>query len=137
MTIKDFGKDPFVVNIEEATLENENYRTALWTGELLQVTLMSIPVGGDIGAEVHDGNDQFLRVEQGYGRVIMGESADKIILDKEVGPEDAILIPKDTYHNVINIGQEDLKLYSIYGPAHHAHGTIHETQAIALAAEHH
>lgn len=137
MTIKDFGKDPFVVNIEEATLENENYRTALWTGELLQVTLMSIPVGGDIGAEVHDENDQFLRVEQGHGRVIMGESADKIILDKEVGPEDTILIPKDTYHNVINIGQEDLKLYSIYGPAHHAHGTIHETQAIALAAEHH
>lgn len=135
MTTKDFGKAPFVTNIEEATLENKNYRTTLWTGELLQATLMSIPVGGDIGAEVHDENDQFLRVEQGHGRVIMGESADKIILDKEVGPEDVIFIPRNTYHNVVNIGQEDLKLYSIYGPAHHEHGTVHETQAIAMAAE--
>lgn len=135
MTTKDYGKAPFVTNIETATLENTNYRTALWTGELLQVTLMSIPVGGDIGAEVHNENDQFLRVEQGHGRVIMGESADKITLDTEVGPEDAILIPKGAYHNVLNIGQEDLKIYSIYGPAHHAHGTVHETQAIAIAAE--
>lgn len=135
MTVKDFGKNPFVTNIEEATLENKNYRTALWTGDLLQVTLMSIPVNGDIGAEVHNENDQFLRVEQGHGRVLMGESEDKITLDTEVGPEDAILIPHGTYHNVINIGEEDLKLYSIYGPAHHAHGTVHETQAIAIAAE--
>lgn len=135
MSTKDFGKNPFVTNIEEATLENKNYRTALWTGDLLQVTLMSIPVNGDIGAEVHNENDQFLRVEQGHGRVLMGESEDKITLDTEVGPEDAILIPHGTYHNVINIGEEDLKLYSIYGPAHHAHGTVHETQAIAIAAE--
>ncbi|MDO4814235.1 MAG: cupin domain-containing protein [Gemella sp.] len=132
---KDFGKDPFVVNIEEETLANNNYRRALWTGELLQVTLMSIPVGGDIGAEVHNENDQFLRVEQGQGRVIMGPAEDNITLDREVGPEDAILIPKGAFHNVINIGQEDLKLYSIYGPAHHEHGTVHETQAIAIAAE--
>ena len=135
--IKDFGKDPFVTNIEEATLENTNYRTALWTGDLLQVTLMSIPVGGDIGAEVHNDNDQFLRVEQGHGRVIMGVSEDEITFEKEVGPEDAILIPHGTYHNVINIGDNDLKLYSIYGPAHHAHGTVHETQAIAIEAEEH
>ncbi|MFU2204521.1 cupin domain-containing protein [Streptococcus pluranimalium] len=135
MTTKDHGNKPFVTNIEEETLANTNYRTALWTGELLQTTLMSIPVGGDIGAEVHDENDQFLRVEQGRGRVIMGESENKITLDTEVGPEFAIFIPKDTYHNVINIGDEDLKLYSIYGPAHHAHGTVHETQAIAIAAE--
>lgn len=133
----DFGKAPFVTNIEEATLTNSNYRTALWTGDLLQVTLMSIPVGGDIGAEVHDANDQFLRVEQGKGRVIMGTDEHNITLDKEVGPEDAILIPNGAYHNVINIGDEDLKLYSIYGPAHHAHGTVHETQAIAIEAEEH
>lgn len=135
MKLIDYGNAPFVVNIEEATLENTNYRTALWTGELLQVTLMCIPVGGDIGAEVHDENDQFLRVEQGKGRVIMGTSEDNITLDTEVGADDAILIPKGTYHNVVNIGDVDLKLYSLYGPAHHAHGTVHETQAIALAAE--
>ena len=135
MKLIDYGNAPFVVNIEEATLENTNYRTALWTGELLQVTLMCIPVGGDIGAEVHDENDQFLRVEQGKGRVIMGTSEDNITLDREVGADDAILIPKGTYHNVVNIGDVDLKLYSLYGPAHHAHGTVHETQAIALTAE--
>lgn len=135
MKLIDYGNAPFVVNIEEATLENTNYRTALWTGELLQVTLMCIPVGGDIGAEVHDENDQFLRVEQGKGRVIMGTSEDNITLDTEVGADDAILIPKGTYHNVVNVGDVDLKLYSLYGPAHHAHGTVHETQAIALAAE--
>lgn len=135
MKLIDYGNAPFVVNIEEATLENTNYRTALWTGELLQVTLMCIPVGGDIGAEVHDENDQFLRVEQGKGRVIMGTSEDNITLDREVGADDAILIPKGTYHNVVNIGDVDLKLYSLYGPAHHAHGTVHETQVIALAAE--
>lgn len=135
MTTKDYGKNPFVTNIEKETLNNAHYRTALWTGDLLQVTLMCIPVGGDIGAEIHDENDQFLRVEQGKGRVIMGSSEDNITLDVEVGPEDAILIPKGAYHNVMNIGQEDLKLYSIYGPAHHAHGTVHETQEIAIAAE--
>ncbi|MGT2683496.1 cupin domain-containing protein [Streptococcus porci] len=135
MKLIDYGNAPFVVNIEEATLENTNYRTALWTGELLQVTLMCIPVGGDIGAEVHDENDQFLRVEQGKGRVIMGTSEDNITLDTKVGADDAILIPKGIYHNVVNIGDVDLKLYSLYGPAHHAHGTVHETQAIALAAE--
>lgn len=135
MTTKDYGKNPFVTNIEKETLNNAHYRTALWTGDLLQVTLMCIPVGGDIGAEIHDENDQFLRVEQGKGRVIMGSSEENITLDVEVGPEDAILIPKGAYHNVMNIGQEDLKLYSIYGPAHHAHGTVHETQEIAIAAE--
>lgn len=137
MELKDYGKNPFVINIEDATLENKNYRTALWTGELLQVTLMSIPVNGDIGGEIHDENDQFLRVEQGHGRVIMGTSETEISFEREVGPEDAILIPKGIFHNVINIGQEDLKLYSIYGPAHHAHGTVHETQAIAEEAEAH
>lgn len=65
----------------------------------------------------------------------MGESEDKMTLDTEVGSEDAILIPKGGYQNVINIGQEDLKIYYIYGSAHHAHGTVHETQAIAIAAE--
>lgn len=137
MELKDYGKDPFVINIEEATLANENYRLALWTGTDLQVTLMTIVVGGDIGAEVHEENDQFLRVEQGHGRVVMGTDADNITFEKEVGPEDVILIPKGTFHNLINTGDIPVKLYSIYGPAHHAHGTIHETKEIADEAEAH
>lgn len=137
LDLRDYGKDPFVINIEEATLQNNNFRTALWTGEQLQVTLMSIPVGGDIGGEVHTKEDQFLRIEQGKARVVMGESEENITFEKEVGHDDVILIPKGLYHNVINIGEEDMKVYSIYGPAHHDHGTIHETQEVALEEENH
>lgn len=137
LDLRDYGKDPFVINIEEATLQNNNFRTALWTGEKLQVTLMSIPVGGDIGGEVHTKEDQFLRIEQGKARVIMGESEENITFEKEVGHDDVILVPKGLYHNVINIGEEDMKIYSIYGPAHHDHGTVHETQEVALEKEDH
>lgn len=137
LDLRDYGKDPFVMNIDEATLQNENFRTALWTGTNLQVTLMSIPVGGDIGGEVHTKEDQFLRLEQGKGRVIMGESEDKITFEKEVEADDIILIPMGVFHNVINIGEEPMKVYSIYGPAHHPHGTVHATQEEALEDEDH
>lgn len=137
LDLRDYGKDPFVINIEEATLQNVTFRTALWTGDQLQVTLMSIPVGGDIGGEIHTKEDQFLRLEQGKGRIIMGESEENITFEREVQVDDIILIPKGLFHNVINIGDEPMKIYSIYGPAHHEHGTIHETQAIAEEDEHH
>lgn len=135
LDLRDYGKDPFVINIEEATLQNDKFRVALWTGSQLQVTLMSIPVGGDIGGEIHTEEDQFLRLEQGKGRVIMGESEDNITFEKEVADDDVILIPKGVFHNVINTGDHPMKLYSIYGPAHHPHGTVHDTQAIAEAEE--
>lgn len=137
LDLRDYGKDPFVMNIEEATLQNDKFRVALWTGSQLQVTLMAIPVGGDIGGEVHNHEDQFLRLEQGKGRVIMGPSEDNITFEKEVEGDDIILIPKGIFHNVINIGEEPMKLYSIYGPAHHDHGTVHDTQEIALEEEEH
>ena len=135
--LRDYGNNPFVINIEDATLQNENYRLALWTGELLQVTLMSIPVGGDIGGEVHGENDQFLRLESGKGKVVMGESEDDITFEREVRDDDIILIPKGLYHNVTNIGEEPMKIYSIYGPAHHPEGTVHATKEIAEEEDHH
>ena len=135
--LKDYGNNPFVINIEDATLQNEDYRLALWTGELLQVTLMAIPAGGDIGGEIHGENDQFLRLESGKGKVVMGESKDNISFEREVGHDDVILIPKGLYHNVTNIGDEPMKIYSIYGPAHHAEGTVHATKEIAEEEEHH
>lgn len=135
--LRDYGNNPFVINIEDATLQNENYRLALWTGELLQVTLMSIPVGGDIGGEVHGENDQFLRLESGKGKVVMGESEDDITFEREVRDDDIILIPKGLYHNVTNIGEEPMKIYSIYGPAHHPEGTVHSTKENAEEEEHH
>lgn len=135
MDTKDFGPNPYVANIEELTLENENFRTAGWTGSHLQMTLMTIPVGGEVGLEVHEDTDQFLRLEQGKAKVIMGSSKDN--LDKTWSAEDdwAIFVPAGTWHNIINDGEEPLKLYSIYAPSHHPHGTVHPTYDDAQAAE--
>lgn len=125
---KDHGKEPFVVDIEGYTLENENFRTTIWTGENLQVTVMEIPVDGDIGLEVHEGIDQFLRIEQGKGLCQMGDAEDNLDFEKEVADDDAIFVPADTWHNVTNTGDIPLKLYTIYAGPDHVPGTIHKTQ---------
>lgn len=132
--MQDHGPKPYVVNIEELTLENENFRTAAWTGSQMQMTLMTIQPGDDIGLEVHDDHDQFLRIEQGDAKVEMGPSEDA--LESWDAEDDfAIFVPAGVWHNVTNTGDEALKLYSIYAPAEHEHGTIHETKAEADAAE--
>lgn len=125
----DHGPKPYVVEIELATLANDNFRTTAWTGEFLQMTLMSIPVGGDIGLERHSDTDQFLRLEQGRGRVQMGQAEDNFTFDEEVSEDSVILIPSGYWHNVTNIGDEPMKVYSLYAPPHHPHGTVHKTQA--------
>lgn len=127
--LTDQGPDPYVVDIEAATLANDNFRTTVWTGEHLQMTLMSIPVGGDIGLEVHSDTDQFLRLEQGRGHVRMGPAKDEFTFEEEVGDDWVVLVPKGWWHNVTNIGDVPMKVYSLYAPPHHAHGTVHETQA--------
>lgn len=127
-TNKDFGKEPYVVDIEKRTLSNENFRTTVWTGAHLQLTLMTIPVGGDIGLEVHPDNDQFLRLEQGRGLVEMGPKESDLPFREEVEDDWAILVPAGTWHNVTNIGDEPMKLYALYGPADHLPGTVHPTQ---------
>ncbi len=131
----DYGPNPYVVDIEQATLNNPNYRTALWTGGLLQVTLMYIPVGGEIGLEVHPDTDQFLRIEAGNGLAQMGSCSDSLNYQCHVYSGDAITVPAGTWHNVTNIGNEPLKLYTIYAPPHHPHGTVQRTKADADAAE--
>lgn len=135
--IKDFGPNPFVVNIEKATLCNNNFRTALWTGKHLQLTLMSIPVGESIGLEKHDDLDQFLRIEEGQGLVQMGERRDNLYYKQLVFDNYAVFIPAGTWHNLTNTGDIPLKLYSIYAPPNHPWGTVHETKAIAEQAESH
>jgi len=131
MDTRDYGPEPHVVDIEEVTEDNFNYRTSHWTGSHLQVTLMSIPPGGDIGLEVHPDNDQFLRLEQGEGRCQMGPAEDELTFDEQVSDDWAIFVPAGTWHNVTNTGDEDLRLYAIYGPPHHPHGTVHATKADA------
>ncbi|WP_440313095.1 cupin domain-containing protein [Leucobacter chromiireducens] len=125
----DHGPNPYVVNLEDATRTNEVFRTTLWTGEFLQMTLMSIPVGGDIGLELHGDTDQFLRLEQGRGRVQMGPSAEQLTFDEEVGADWGVFVPSGVWHNISNIGDEPMRVYSIYAPPHHVPGTVHVTQA--------
>ena len=133
--MNDHGPNPYVVNIEELTLQNETFRTAAWTGSQLQMTLMAIQPGEDIGLEVHDDHDQFLRIEQGSARVEMGPTETELTA-QDAEDDFAIFVPAGTWHNIINTGDDVLKLYSIYAPAEHAHGTVHETKAVAEAAEH-
>jgi mannose-6-phosphate isomerase-like protein (cupin superfamily) len=133
--LKDYGPKPFVVNIEEATKQNNNFRTALWTGSHLQLTLMSIRVGEDIGLEIHPDLDQFIRIEEGQGLVKMGDKKDRLDFQRKVYDDFAFIIPAGKWHNLINTGKKPIKLYSIYAPPQHPKGTVHETKAIAQAAE--
>ncbi len=123
----DRGKEPMVVDIEGMTLENENYRTTIWTGEKLQVTVMTIQPGDDIGLEVHHGIDQFLRIEEGEGLCQMGESEDNLTFEEKVKDDFAIFVPADMWHNVTNTGDKPLKLYTIYAGPDHLPGTVHPT----------
>lgn len=136
--IKDYGPNPLVVNIEDITTQNDTFRTALWTGSYMQATLMAIQPGDSIGLEVHNDHDQFLRIEAGKAKVSMGPGQDQL---SEYDAEDdfAIFVPAGQWHDVTNVGDEPLKLYSIYSPAEHPHGTVHidKAEADAAEAEHH
>ena len=134
--MQDHGPNPFVTDIEAATLGNGAFRSTLWTGTHLQVTLMCLQPEEEIGLEMHQDVDQFLRVEEGAGLIEMGPARDDLSYRREVSDDDAVLVPAGTWHNVVNTGATPLRLYSIYGPAEHAHGTVHLTKAEADAAEH-
>lgn len=119
-------------NIEKQTLENTNFRKVLWTTEFQQLVVMSIPVGGEIGKEVHDENDQFIRIEQGQAEATI--DGRKI----QLGDDDVIIIPKGAEHNVVNTSDSaDLKLYTIYSPPHHKDGTVHATKEEADSDDEH
>lgn len=133
--IGDYGGQPFVIDIEDAAEQNTAYRTAIWTGEHLQVTLMSIPVGDDIGLEVHNDRDQFFRIEEGDGLVQMGSRENNLTYRRQLSDGSAVMVPAGTWHNITNTGDEPLKLYSIYAPPEHPFGTVHQTKADALASE--
>lgn len=135
IVLKDYGPKPLVVNIDQAAKQNTNYRTALWTGKHFQVTVMSIPVGEDIGLEVHPGTDQFIRIEEGQGLVQMGDRQDRLDFEEMAYADYAIMIPAGKWHNVTNTGDTPLKVYVIYAPPQHPRGTVHETKAAAMAAE--
>lgn len=120
----------YVDNIEDKTKENSNFRTVLYTGSHMQLVVMSLKPGEDIGEEVHDTVDQFFRFEEGEGKVVIdGE-------ESIVGEDMVVIVPAGSLHNIINTSEtEDLKLYTIYAPANHPDGTVHVTKEEAMAAE--
>ncbi len=122
MNIQDRGPSPNVFDIETATVQNDNYRVVAWTGEHLQVTLMSIPPGKSIGLEAHPETDQFLRIDAGSGRCVMGPEKDALDYEEKVAAGWSIQVPVGTWHDVINTGTEPLRLYAVYAPSHHAVG---------------
>ncbi len=131
--IEDIGPQPQSFDIERATTHNEDYRSVAWSGRYLQVTLMSIPVGGDIGLEAHPETDQFLRVEAGIGRAQMGEAKDKLDFEREVCDGWCVLVPAGMWHNITNTGTEPMQVYAIYAPAHHTPNKVQSTAAVAMA----
>ncbi|HEY0877352.1 MAG TPA: cupin domain-containing protein [Zeimonas sp.] len=121
----------FVGDIEDLTEGNEAFRRVLYTGKNLQLVLMSLNPGEEIGEEVHDDRDQFFRIEEGSGEVV---------IDGTVNPvEDdiAVIVPAGALHNVRNTGDVPLRLYTIYGPPEHVDGTVHATKAEADASHEH
>ena len=127
----DSGPNPFVANIALAARENTAFRAAFWTGEHLQMTLMSIPARGEIGFEMHADVDQFIRIEQGRGIVIFGKGGAAPTAQQRIGRDDGVFIPAGTWHNILNEGFRPLKLSSIYAPPNHPRGVLQQTKADA------
>ena len=125
----------WVGDIEAATLSNTTFRTALFTGDHVQLTVMRLGPGEEIGREVHPNLDQFIRVERGQARVELGLSEHDVDETHDVKDDWAVIIPAGVWHNVVNAGDGDLHLYSLYSPPEHPPGTVHETKAEADAAE--
>jgi len=123
-------------DITTLTLENTNFRTVAYTGEHTQLTLMRLGPGEEIGWERHGHLDQFLRLEQGRARVDLGRTESTVDETHEVTDDWAFIVPAGVWHNVANIGDDDVKLYSLYSPPEHPDGTVHRTKADADAAEH-
>lgn len=113
-----------VTNIEQDTLENEDYRRVLFTGSNMQLVLMTLQPGEEIGLETHDEHDQFIRIEAGSGVVRLNEE------EHELSDGVTVVIPAGTRHNVVNTSpNEALRLYTIYSPPEHPDGTVHRTKA--------
>ena len=121
----------FIDDIEKLTVENDLFRKVLYTGKYLQLVLMTLQPGEEIGAEVHEDHDQFFRVEEGKGEVIIDGQTTPIEDD------DAVIVPAGARHNVVNTGSAPLRLYTLYGPPEHRHGVVHDTKAAADASDEH
>ena len=125
----------WVDDIEKATVSNSTFRTVLFTGTNMQLTVMRLGPGEEIGLEMHEDVDQFIRIEEGRARITFGPSENEVAETNHAEDDWAVIIPAGTWHNVINAGEGGLKLYSLYSPPEHPDGTVHSTKAEADAAE--
>lgn len=119
----------FVEDIEELTEGNSDFRRVLYTGKHLQLVLMALKPGEEIGEEVHEDHDQFFRIEKGKGEVWIDGERTKIKKD------DAVIVPAGARHNIVNTGHKSLQLYTIYGPPDHRDGVVHPTKADAATSD--
>ena len=131
----DHGPNPYVINMEQTAIQNQNFRTAVWTGCHLQMTVMCIPPCGEIGFEIHPNTDQLIIVEQGTAVVKIGKCENQMDFQQNICKGDAVFIPAGTGHNVVNIGRNALKVSSVYAPPNHRRGTVHLTKANAEMEE--
>ena len=125
------AKKGYVDNIEKATVENDLFRRVLYTGQNIQLVLMTLQPGEEIGAETHDDRDQFFRIEEGEGEIHIDG------VKNRVEDDFAVIVPAGALHNVVNTGDKPLRLYTIYGPPEHVDGTVHKTKQEADAAHEH
>ena len=135
LDLTDHGPNPYSTNLSRLAGKNPNYRTAIWTGQELQLTVMSIPKKGEVGLEVHPETDQFFYVAEGSGIVLMGPAQNSLNYTMPLEKGSAIFIPLGTWHNIVNKGCGNLKLFTVYAPPHHPHGTVQKTKAIADAEQ--
>lgn len=123
----DKGNLPKVTSLEAMALENNNFRTTIWSGINLQVTLMTIPAGQEMGLETHPGVDQLYQIVQGKGIMQTGRMEDNLD-EQEVEAGSSILVPASIWHNLVNDGDEDIKMFTVYGAIEHKPGTVHSTK---------
>ena len=116
----------YITNIEKETLENENFRKVLFTAKHMQLVVMNIPAGKDIGMETHGDVDQFIRIESGKAKAVLNGQ------ETELEDDFSVIIPAGTEHNIVNVGEGELKLYSIYAKPEHKKGTVHATKEEAV-----
>ena len=135
MPLTDYGKQPLIFRPHREARANRNFRTAFWTGDYLQVTLMSIAPGSEVGLEQHKATDQLLLIEEGAGLTMMGESAAALGMQRFVRQGDAVIVPAGTWHNIKNAGSRPLRILSVYAPPHHPFGTVHKTKEDSDKAE--
>lgn len=126
--LRDYGGNPYLLNVRQMAMENQSFRTAVWSGDYLQMTLMCIPPCGEIGTEIHQDTDQLIRIENGSAVVKIGKCKNQLNFIQNLCTGDAVFIPAGTWHNIVNAGRGTLKISSVYAPPHHPKGTVHCTK---------